>query len=87
MGYSLKEAEMMTFKEFYFLDYGHSIREQKEWDKIRLIVSTTINWSGKTSKDFVDHKSIMRLPLIDQVYEHPKVTTIEQAEAIFKSFL
>lgn len=87
MGYSLNEANLMTFNEYNFLRYGYFARCQRDLVGVRKIIATIVNWSGKITDTPIKENEVLDLVLIDNIEHKPVVKSREEAEAIFKTFL
>ena len=63
--------------------YGNELREQREWARVRSIISTTLN---TVAKETIRPDKIMTLPFIDRVieYEVMKVKTESEARQVLK---
>ena len=66
MGFSYREFQDMTWKEYNYYSVGYERRMERQWDLTRHLIAAAYNSSGFTKKR-VDAKSLMRLPHIDEV--------------------
>lgn len=85
MGLKPQEVKRLTLKEFNLMYTGYFRREEREWNRTRLLMTYILNYAGMGATQFKQPQEVWPLDM-DKKFIRPKIKTIAQAMRLLKEY-
>ena|GEM_PF-1571154 len=86
IGLKPREVKTLHLKDFNLLLYGYHRRLEQEKNQTRHLMAFILNYSGMGATEHVSAQQIWPLSM-DEESEKQFITTMKQAEQLFKEFM
>lgn len=85
MGLKPKEVSRLTLKEFNLMYTGYFRREEKEWNRVRHLMTFILNYGGMGAKQFQKPQDVWPLEM-DKQHVKKRITNHVQAKELLKQY-